>query len=206
MASLLSPEDRAWAERALGGHVVSARRLKGGISAQTLLVTAERDGSTQRAVLRRLSDDWIAAEPGIVSREAALLDELEARGTVTPSDGLAAMLRPLVEQLDDADGRRYLRLLNQAINHPAYGPEVNLGFASSATRAAVHVAPAIEHLSPARRAARIQNALGAALYALAEQARQIDAEVAARPLLDGIQFEDELVTTLLGALRAEPEP
>jgi hypothetical protein len=30
--------------------------------------------------------------------------------------------------------------------------------------------------------------------------------VAARPLLDAMQFEDELVTMLLGALRAEPEP
>jgi serine/threonine-protein kinase RIO1 len=64
---------------------VSARRLKGGISAQTLLVVSERpDGSRERAVLRRLSDSWIAAEPDIVTREAALLDELEQRGIPAP--------------------------------------------------------------------------------------------------------------------------
>src|SRR5436190_8508750 len=85
MASLLSPDDRAWAGRSLGGRVVSARRLKGGISAQTLLVVVERpDGSRERAVLRRLSDDWIAAEPDIVIREAALLEELTGRGVPAP--------------------------------------------------------------------------------------------------------------------------
>lgn len=85
MPSLLSGDDRAWAARELGGRVVSTRRFKGGISAQTLLVVVERpDGSRHRAVLRRLSDSWIAAEPDIVSREAALLDELEARGIPAP--------------------------------------------------------------------------------------------------------------------------
>jgi AcrR family transcriptional regulator len=135
-------------------------------------------------------------------RRHLLLDELEARGPLTPRDGLVAMLRPLVEQLADVDGRRYLRLLNQAINHPAYGREVNIGFASSAVRASVHVAPAVAHLTATHRTVRTQNALGAALYALAAQARQLDARDSTRPLLEGPEFEDELVTSLLGALRA----
>ena len=64
---------------------MSTRRLKGGISAQTMLVVVERpDGSRQRAVLRRLSDGWIAAEPDIVTREAALLDELAQRAVPAP--------------------------------------------------------------------------------------------------------------------------
>ncbi len=146
----------------------------------------------------------VARHAALLDRDRhALLDELEAAGAVTPRDGLTALLRPIVRQLDEAAGRRYVRLLNQAINHPAYHREANIGFASSAVRAAVHVAPALAHLSPAKQAVRAQNALGAALYALAEQARQIDGDVATRPLLDGAAFEEELVVTMLAALAAE---
>src|SRR5436190_13163910 len=45
----------------------------------------------------------------IDQRRHALLDELEAQGPMTPRDGLVALLRPLVEQLDDDAGRQYLR-------------------------------------------------------------------------------------------------
>ena len=45
-------------------RLLSAWELKGGISAQTVLVVAERpDRSRALAVLRHLSDSWIAAEP-----------------------------------------------------------------------------------------------------------------------------------------------
>ena len=82
---MLDPDTRAWVGSVLGGRVVATRRLKGGISAQTRQVVVETEGGSRvRAVLRRVSDEWIAAEPGLVDREAALLVELEARGVRAP--------------------------------------------------------------------------------------------------------------------------
>jgi aminoglycoside phosphotransferase (APT) family kinase protein len=78
-------DDRAWVAAVLGGRLVATRRLKGGISAQTRAVLVERpDGTRVRAVHRRIGDGWREAEPGIVDREAALLEELEERGVPAP--------------------------------------------------------------------------------------------------------------------------
>jgi aminoglycoside phosphotransferase (APT) family kinase protein len=147
MPSLLRGEDRDWAGSALGGRVVSTRRLKGGISAQTLLVVVERsDGSRVRAVLRRLSDDWIAAEEGIVTREARLLEELVLRGVPAPRlidhqpDGPLLMTyepgRPVHHPRDE----RYLpTLVEQLVEIHAGGPPPALGYRDQAARLDLHV-------------------------------------------------------------------
>lgn len=148
MPSLLSAEDRAWAGRALGGRVASVRRLKGGISAQTVLVVVERsDGSRDRAVLRRLSDDWIAAEPDIVSREAALLDELAGRGIPAPKhlahDPIGPLLmtyepgRPVHLPKDDAAFTS--ALVDSLIRIHAGGPPCSTGHRDQAARLDAHV-------------------------------------------------------------------
>jgi aminoglycoside phosphotransferase (APT) family kinase protein len=148
MPSLLSPEDRAWAGRALGGRVVSARRLKGGISAQTLLVVAERpDGSRDRVVLRRLSDDWIAAEPDIVTREAALLDELERRAIPAPKHVAHDPCGPLLMTFEPGrvihlpkDSVTFTRRLVDALVHiHAGGPPSSPGHRDQEARLDAHL-------------------------------------------------------------------
>lgn len=148
MPSLLGPEDRAWAGHALGGRIVRARRLKGGISAQTLLVVAERpDGSSTKAVLRRLDDDWIAAEPDIVTREAVLLDELQRRGVPAPRpidhrpDGALLMTfepgRPVHHPRDAG----YLRaIVDELVHLHAGGPPTSGGHRDQVARLELHLA------------------------------------------------------------------
>jgi aminoglycoside phosphotransferase (APT) family kinase protein len=81
-----SAEVRAWVGAALGGEVVATRRLKGGISAATRIVVVERsDGTTTKAVLRRfVNEGWLAAEPELATREAVVLEALEAHGVAAP--------------------------------------------------------------------------------------------------------------------------
>jgi AcrR family transcriptional regulator len=148
----------------------------------------------------------VARHAEVVDRgRQALLDDLEARGEVSPRDAMDAMLRPLVDQLVTLEGRRYLRLLNHAANHPAYYAEGNLSFTPSAARGAAHLASAIAHVPAEVRAIRTQNALGAALYALSHQARVMDSE-APVAYLSPDDFGDDLVTTLLAALQAPATP
>ena len=148
MPSLLSKEDREWAGRALGGRIVSARRLKGGISAQTLLVVAERrNGARDRAVLRRLSDSWIAAEPTIVTREAALLDELEGRAVPAPKHIAHDACGPLLMTFEPGrpihlpkDAKEFTRGLVDALVHiHAGGPPHSEDHRDQSARLDAHV-------------------------------------------------------------------
>src|SRR5687768_11372279 len=102
-----------------------------------------------RAVLAR----WAGR---VDAQRVRRLEQLEARGSVTPRDVLAAMLEPLVELLEEPGGRRYLRLLNHAANHPAYYTEANVDFAAGLTRGAALLVGVLEGLPPARRAHRAQ--------------------------------------------------
>jgi AcrR family transcriptional regulator len=131
-----------------------------------------------------------------------LLDELEAAGTVEPLDVLTAMLRPLIGLLDDVGGRRYLRVLNQAANHPAFYEEATIEFTTSLSRGAAHLAPLLVHLPPRLRAHRARLGLGMVLFALAEHARLIDTTPPPRPLLDADEFLADLITTTMAFLTA----
>jgi aminoglycoside phosphotransferase (APT) family kinase protein len=64
-----------WAGACLGGQVISARALRGGMSSAVhLLTTQNRAGQRQQAVLRRyVRPDLNAEDPGIAAREAAAL-------------------------------------------------------------------------------------------------------------------------------------
>jgi aminoglycoside phosphotransferase (APT) family kinase protein len=81
-----SAQARRWVGEVLGGEVVATRRLKGGVSSATRAVTVERpDGTRRQAVLRTFVDaGWLAAEPDLAAREAALLDVLEREGVAAP--------------------------------------------------------------------------------------------------------------------------
>jgi aminoglycoside phosphotransferase (APT) family kinase protein len=121
---------RRWVGAILGGDVVATRRLKGGISTNTRAVTIELpDGSRQYAVLRTFADDgWIAAEPDLAAREAALLEVLERAGVPAPrllgvdADGSASgsismlmTLEPGRPVNDPADRRSWIAGLIDAL-------------------------------------------------------------------------------------------
>jgi AcrR family transcriptional regulator len=148
-----------------------------------------------RAVIGRGAED-------LDRRRHHLLDELEAAGPVAPRAALVAVVTPIVDLLDAPDGRRYVRLLNQAANHPAYFREANLAYRTSLARGAAHLLPVVAHLEPARQQLRAQNILGLVLYALAQQARLIDSGAAPDSLLDTATFQTDLVDAIMGALAA----
>jgi hypothetical protein len=109
---------------------------------------------------------------------------------------------PLVAQLDDLDGRRYLRLINQLAAHPQYYRDVNLRFAASLLRAAAHVEPLVEHLEGDLRLHRVQETVGMFLYALALQARLTDAAAPPIPPLPIAEFTENLLDAVEAMLRA----
>lgn len=149
----MRPEDRSWVGTAMGGRVLRTRRFKGGISTDTRLVVVERDdGQVVRAVHRRIDDQWLAAEPGLVEREAALLEDLEARGVPAPRviacdpvSGLLMTREPGRPVHRPPDRRAFVAALVDAIlSVHAGGPPTQPGYrdqVAAATRDVLEPAP-----------------------------------------------------------------
>jgi len=76
----------AWAAARLGGPVISARALRGGMSSAVhLLTVADGAGERRQAVLRRyVRPELNAEDPDIAAREARALDVAESVGVPTP--------------------------------------------------------------------------------------------------------------------------
>lgn len=76
-----------WAAARLGGPVISARALRGGMSSAVHLLTVRGSGGQRRqAVLRRyVRRELNADEPGIAAREAGALRVAESVDVPTPS-------------------------------------------------------------------------------------------------------------------------
>lgn len=148
-----------------------------------------------RAVLERRAD-------AINTIRHARFDELEAAGAVEPRAAFVAMVEPLARLLDSSDGRRYLRLLNQAANHPRFHAEASVGFTTSLERGAVYLAPVVAHLEPDRQRHRAGNVLGLVLFSLSEQARVIDDPELDMATLGTEAFVDDLADASLAALGA----
>lgn len=193
---LLDAAERLFDERGLDG--TSARAIAKAAGHHNVAAVNYHFGNRYglvRAVLTR------RAEQVDVERHR-LLDALEAGAPIHPRQALYALLDPMIGFLDNPGGRRYLRLLNHAANHPAFYAEAGIGFSNSAARAGVHVRELIEHLPAAQRAHRAQLVLGMVLYAVAEQSRLIDAESPPREPLDLQAFTEDLVAMTFAALAA----
>jgi AcrR family transcriptional regulator len=135
-------------------------------------------------------------------RRQAHLDALEASGPVTPTDALRAAIGPLSDLLEDLTGRRYLRLLFQAVNHPAfYGRAVDT-YSPSIARVGAHLLPLVAHLPGACRPPQPPLGRRIALLALADQARLLDTDPPPHPVLDRTTFTGDLVEIIVGALTA----
>jgi AcrR family transcriptional regulator len=138
----------------------------------------------------------------VEARRAVLLEQMEADGELTPRDAVMVAIAPLVDLLDDECGRRYLRLVHQAANHPDYHQRSVTEFSPSITRAAVVLMPLIEHVPADQRAHRLRLALGITLTALSDQARMIDTTSPTRPVLSRTVVTDDLVRVILAVLAA----
>lgn len=139
---------------------------------------------------------------GLNDERHRLLDELEAAGPVEPRAALEALVLPLADLLDTADGRRYLRLLNQAANHPRFHHRAGWHFTTSLERAAALAAPILGGVPPEVRPHRARHVLGMVLFALADQAWLIDTPQQDRMALPTDRFVDTLVDACLAALSA----
>jgi hypothetical protein len=131
-----------------------------------------------------------------------MLDELESAGSVSPQQGIHVIIDPLVDLLADAQGRQYLRLINQLANHPVHADQVTVAFAGGLVRAAAHIAPLMVQVPEDVRPHRVQNLIGLVLFSLARQARLIDDEASLVQPLPTDAFSEELRRSVETQLRA----
>jgi AcrR family transcriptional regulator len=151
-----------------------------------------------RAVIGRIMDP-------VNAERNAVLDHLEATGAaLTPRTVIDVAVGPLARQLHTPEGRRYLRLCAQLINHPLFMTDARDAIAvnTSIARCTRHLTPAIAHLPSAVAAERGSQIAGFIIRACADQARLIDTGTPARPLLTVEDFTLNLTDTVLAILQA----
>jgi AcrR family transcriptional regulator len=156
-----------------------------------------RDGVI-RAVIERTMDP-INAERNVV------LDHLEATGAaLTPRAVMEVAVGPLARQVRTPEGRRYLRLCAQLINHPRFMNDAGDAIAvnTSIARCSRHLVPAVGHLPAAVAAERGGQIVGFIVRACADQARLMDMGAPARSLLSVDDFTLNLIDTALAILQA----
>jgi AcrR family transcriptional regulator len=134
-----------------------------------------------------------------------LLDHLESTGTrLTPRAALEVVVSPLARQLRTLEGRRYLRLGAQLINHPRFvrdsGDAIMVN--TSISRCARYILPALAHLPPPIAAERTSLAAGFVIRALGDQCRLIDSDPPSRTILPVADFSANLVDMILAILQA----
>lgn len=155
-------------------------------------------GSREQLVTAVLARRQVAVE----QRRMQMLDTLESSPDPQPRGAIAAAVVPLVELLASVEGRRYLRLLHQAANHPDYYRRSIAEYSPSIIRGWWIVLPLVEHLPDELRDHRFRLGIGMAVAALAEQSRLIDAPEPPRPPLASDVFAADLIDAVVGALRA----
>ena len=134
------------------------------------------------------------------ARRHELFDALDDEGSTDPRVVFLAMTRPLTDLLERDEGRRYLRVLNQASNHPRFALVARRELMTSDERGGALLAPLVAHLGPRQQRHRSRNITAFVLHALAEQARAIDASEP--DLLGPEEFRDDLADSSLAALAA----
>jgi AcrR family transcriptional regulator len=134
-----------------------------------------------------------------------LLDHLESTGTrVTPRGALEVVVSPLARQLRTLEGRRYLRLGAQLINHPRFVRDAGdaIMVNTSVSRCARYILPLLAHLPPPVAAERTSQVTGFVVRALGDQCRLMDSEKPTRAVLSVEEFIANLVDTILAILQA----
>jgi AcrR family transcriptional regulator len=153
-------------------------------------------------VIRELVDRTMNV---IDAERNALLDHLETTGApLTERTTLEVLVGPFTRQLRSKEGRRYVRLCAQLLNHPRFvaDPGELAAANSSVQRGAQYLARALADLPRDVAAERRSQAAGFIIRACADQARLLDADPPPRPVLGIEAFTANLVDVLLGLLKA----
>jgi len=151
-----------------------------------------------KAVIGR-SMDPIDAERNL------LLDHLEATGAPLTTRGvLEIVVRPLARQLHTPEGRRYVRIGAQLINHPRFITDASqtITVNTSITRCAAYILPSLDHLPTPVIAERTSQVTSFIIRACGDQSRLMDSDPPARPVLSVDDFSVNLVDTILAILQA----
>lgn len=141
----------------------------------------------------------------IDAERSALLDHLEtSNGQVGVRAAIEVVIGPLARHLRTPDGRRYLRLCGQLLNHPRYNKDARdaLQMNTSLIRCAGHVRPGLAHLPPAIAIERASQLIAFTTRALADQARLLDTDQPPRPPLPPDAFTTNLVDVALAMITA----
>jgi AcrR family transcriptional regulator len=134
-----------------------------------------------------------------------LLDHLETTGArLTPRSALEVVVSPLARQLRSPEGRRYLRLGAQLINHPRFvrdaGDAVMVN--TSVSRCVRYILPVLAHLPAPIAAERTSQVTGFVIRALGDQCRLMDSDRPSRAVLSVEHFSANLVDTIMAILQA----
>ena len=134
-----------------------------------------------------------------------LLDHIEGSDeSRSARDVLRVLVEPVCRQLRTVEGRRYLRLCAQVVNHPRFLPDASevLQATESLRRCAALLAPTMTPLPPEVAIERRSQVVAFMIRALADQARLMDAEPPPRPRMDIAEFSANLIDVLLAILNA----
>ncbi len=141
------------------------------------------------------------------AERVALLDHLETMGgQVSARSAIEVAVGPVARQLRTPEGRRYLRLAAQVLDHPRFAGDIrdvlwtNIGTNGGLARSAALLGPHMQHLPVVIRVERASLALGYVLRACADQARLLDNPVPQRAPLGLEHFITNLVDTVLALL------
>lgn len=154
------------------------------------------------AVIRELVDRTMNV---IDAERNALLDHLETTGApLTLRTALEVIVGPFTRQLRTEEGRRYVRLCAQLINHPRFVADAGEVAAanSSVQRSVRYLAPALAKLPRDVAVERGSQMAGFLVRACADQARLLDADPPPRPVLGIEAFTTNLVDVLLSIVQA----
>jgi AcrR family transcriptional regulator len=154
------------------------------------------------ALVREL---FTRANDTIDAERNALLDHLESTGgPLSERAAIEVVVGPLSRRLRTPEGRRYLRLCGQLLNHPRYNADARdtLQMNTSIIRCAQYIGPALAHLPQAIAIERASQVAAFTVRALADQARLADTDPLPRPVLTTEAFVTNLVDILLAMLTA----
>ena len=134
-----------------------------------------------------------------------LLDHLETTGAPLSTRGvLEVVVLPLARQLRTPEGRRYIRLCAQLVNHPKFMTDAREAITvnTSVSRCAAYLLPSLDHLPAPIAAERTSQVTGFIIRACGDQSRLMDSDPPARPVLSVEDFTVNLVDTILAILQA----
>jgi AcrR family transcriptional regulator len=154
------------------------------------------------AVIRELVDRTMNV---IDAERNALLDHLETTGApLTLRTALEVLVGPFTRQLRTEEGRRYVRLCAQLINHPRFlaDPAEIAAANSSVQRSVRYLAPTLATLPRDVAVERGSQVAGFLVRACADQARLLDTDPPPRPVLGIEAFTTNLVDVLLSIVQA----